>query len=906
MKNSILFIAFLLLHGNLFSQMQASHWIFGKRAHIAFPFGNNDVNIDFEPTPINAFSNIVPTTYEGSASISDVNGNLKLYTNGEDVYNAQHQKLNNSRLLGNYTSSQSSIFIPIPNRYNQYYLFTINAQNFISPNENDNLPEGYNLGFYYYTIDLNKNNGQGRLITPPNNKLLKRTAEKVSAVYHQNGIDIWVITYFEDKFYAYLVTENGIQSPIISQVPNFSSVRGYSANSKGYLKISPIGDKIAIAHQNDIILELIPPNIYGDGLEFYNATNLNQNHPGRLLIYDFDKNTGKVTSEKKFNYNLLYYGIEFSSDGKYLYFRYLEDVFNVLMKVSVNNLSLFSSTYQFDPNENAVMGALNLGINGKIYVANQSSKLSVVQKPNLESEYFLKNNQSINPAAQIGKGLPNFIADYLKEELKIYNSFDGKNACINTPLQFWVNNNEEVENILWDFGDGTYSEEVIPSHTYNSSGIYTVKVTINGNIFEKSIVIHLPIDLPVYEMVECDTNDDNIASYNLDNFRQYLGNRAAYISYHINLNDAENNVNALEDLIIQGNQNSPSIWARVINSGGCISFTEIKFKLNISSILYQSESLCKKYDGEYYITIEDIQSNYTSSIFIFQNHQDAENFQNIMNDRINLSENQDEITLYIRQQNFSACDDIIELKINLKNPPIFTLEDREICFFEGETFYNLPENLNVNTIQWNNLKLEDLNQNTNGNSIRITQSGNYSVTVTNALGCEFTSYFNVTNSAPIQLQTMIDQNSNLVIDYGNLNVDDLEFSIDEGINWNNGTIINLPLGEYKLWIRFKQGSKCIVYTENIFNDKLTNFISPNGDGLNDVWQIKGFEKYDWINVIIYNRQGRKLYENRIYQSNILWNGKVNGQPLSSGSYWYKLITSTNIKFEGNIVINNQN
>ena len=885
-------------------QMQASHWIFGGKSHISFPFGQNEVNVNHPLTAINA-SNVIPSiNFVGTASISDVNGNLKLYSNGVDVFNHLHQKLNENPLYGYQTASQSSLFVPYPGKYNQYILFTVNAQNFISPN--DNLSNGFNFGLYYYVIDLNKNNGRGQLTIPPNNRLMERNAEKVSGVYHANGKDIWVLSYFENKFYAYLVTENGVQPPVISQVPYFSSALGYAPNAKGVLKISPSGNKIAISHQNEVLLEILPPEIINDGIRFFQSTYLNEEHAGRLFIYDFDPSSGAVSNEKNFNYKLLYFGLDFSPDGKHLYFRYKEDVFNALMKLEVENVNQFSTVQLFDPQESHWLGDINKGVNGKIYVNTNSEKLSVIDKPNEVNFNFLKNVQPVNNEGIIGLGLPNFISDYLKEELKVYNSFDGHNACINTPLKFWVNNNQEILSIFWDFGDGNTSEDHVPEHIYTTAGIYTVTVTINGVIYQRTITIHNPIDIPVYEMVECDTNGDGLTGYNLENFTNYLGNQAAYVSYHISEADALNNLNAMEDLIIQGNHLTPSVWARIINIGGCISITEIRFRLNESSIINQTNTLCASYENGFYIQPSDIQTLFNQSVFIFETHQDAENFQNHMTENINLTSDQSTITLYVRQQNFEGCDDIIALKLNLNYPSVFSLESSEICPFEGEIIYTLPDNITAEIIQWNNLQGNDANQITNGRSIQITKPGNYSVTVTNEFGCQFTEEFEVTSSSPIQVRTTIDQNSNLNIDYGNLSPNDFEFSIDEGITWINGTTINLPIGEYVLWIRQKGETGCIVFTEKIISNKITNFISPNGDGINDYWQIKGFEKYEWIDVLIYNRQGRKLYETRVNHSNMLWDGKVNGQSIASGSYWYKLTTSTNTSFEGYIVINNQN
>ncbi|MCX9078892.1 MAG: PKD domain-containing protein, partial [Candidatus Methanoperedens sp.] len=52
----------------------------------------------------------------------------------------------------------------------------------------------------------------------------------------------------------------------------------------------------------------------------------------------------------------------------------------------------------------------------------------------------------------------------------------------NTPLavQFTDQSNGQITSYLWDFGDGTQSTDKNPSHTYNTAGTYTVKLTVTG------------------------------------------------------------------------------------------------------------------------------------------------------------------------------------------------------------------------------------------------------------------------------------------------------------------------------------------------------------------------------------------------------------------------------------------
>ena len=67
-------------------------------------------------------------------------------------------------------------------------------------------------------------------------------------------------------------------------------------------------------------------------------------------------------------------------------------------------------------------------------------------------------------------------------------------------------------------------------------------------------------------------------------------------------------------------------------------------------------------------------------------------------------------------------------------------------------------------------------------------------------------------------------------------------------------------------------------------------ISPNADGLNDVWKVKGVEKYPDNTVIIFNRWGDKLREFSGYNNaSRSWDGRnEKGELLPDGTYFYIL------------------
>lgn len=75
------------------------------------------------------------------------------------------------------------------------------------------------------------------------------------------------------------------------------------------------------------------------------------------------------------------------------------------------------------------------------------------------------------------------------------------------------------------------------------------------------------------------------------------------------------------------------------------------------------------------------------------------------------------------------------------------------------------------------------------------------------------------------------------------------------------------------------------------DDELPNYISPNGDGINDKWILPASftRMYPNAKVIIYNRYGNIVWRsNGVYQNN--WGGErlLDNEPLPDGVYYYLL------------------
>ena len=87
----------------------------------------------------------------------------------------------------------------------------------------------------------------------------------------------------------------------------------------------------------------------------------------------------------------------------------------------------------------------------------------------------------------------------------------------------------------------------------------------------------------------------------------------------------------------------------------------------------------------------------------------------------------------------------------------------------------------------------------------------------------------------------------------------------------------------------------VLVTE--FEFRIPNAFSPNGDGINDFFEIIGIEKYPGNSITIVNRWGNRVYEAKNYgidTNPVFWDGFANtgttflGDELPTGTYYYIL------------------
>ncbi len=146
---------------------------------------------------------------------------------------------------------------------------------------------------------------------------------------------------------------------------------------------------------------------------------------------------------------------------------------------------------------------------------------------------------------------------------------------------------------------------------------------------------------------------------------------------------------------------------------------------------------------------------------------------------------------------------------------------------------------------------------------------------------------NSINPASLKI-TLTPLNGTAYVDYDNYNI---HYRPNEGFSGNE-------IFEYEIC---NTDNLCdiakvfVLVTE--FELRIPNAFSPNGDGINDFFEIIGIGQYEGNSITIINRWGHKVYEAKNYGIDtypVYWDGFANtgstflGDELPSGTYYYSL------------------
>lgn len=241
----------------------------------------------------------------------------------------------------------------------------------------------------------------------------------------------------------------------------------------------------------------------------------------------------------------------------------------------------------------------------------------------------------------------------------------------------------------------------------------------------------------------------------------------------------------------------------------------------------------------------------------------------------------------IKYVNVRGCDSIFSLNLTVK--PDFlkkTLRDTATCF-------GYPIILSVNP----NFKAYVWNDNLTSSTRNVTASGQYIVTVTNHDDCLSTDtcdiLFHPIPSVDIGVDTSIYKGEMLIFNpfiSGKIN--------RKGYQWTPKNLfycdscmvqkIELAANSYVKLVYIDEhtcfnSDSIYIKVLPVFDFAFPTAFSPNGDGVNDYFELNGGPVKN-LQLSIYNRWGEKIFEETSMHPK--WDGKYKGEYVNTGVYTY--------------------
>lgn len=848
------------------AQRDAANWYFGSFAGLDFNSG----------TPVAIDDGALDTT-EGCSAISNKDtGDILFYTEGTTVWNRNNQvMLNGTDLLGSLSSTQSAVIVPLPGSSTLFYIITTDE---VQAYQNNGMGNGIN----YSVVSMAGDNGLGEVIEK-NTNLLIEGSEKISVVETADGINYWIVTHFEDTFYSYLLDASGISNtPVISTVgPNINDFE----NFRGAMKISPDGSQLAIAHC------LFEPNL-----------------GGLAYLYDFNNTTGVVSDQLLIGDDLVYYGVEFSSDSSKLYFsgktiddQGLSDRY-VIEQYDLNEASIPNSRYVVLNRESEALsdlaGALQIAMNRKIYHALPGPTLSVINSPKLSGPSINFTEGSVNLVLSNSSfGLPQYIQSFFESFITI------NNVCENDTTVFTVDSNANVTAALWNFGDpssgpNNTSTSINPTHNFTSPGLYTITVEFQFSdrvpkTFVEFVEIIPQLDVPasiIFSQCDIDGVDDGRSIFNLIDFtNEELQIDNLQYRFYNSIADAQLDQNPIASPTIYSNAtNGETIYLVVGSESSCNDIIEIildvavnpqgtNFTYALCDILLSKQDVWQALQILQNEILQNFPANSSLDFYLSIDDVIAQTNELNLNTVPSSLSAEGFLSVYYRVLGDADCLAIGEVNFDILQGVDEEIKMVNFCTSDGGAL--LATDGSYLSYQWSTGETTP--------SIVVNEVGTYNLDVVTQEGCDGKIQFVVTETAifDISIQVLDFQQYNAIIVTPSDSSIDLLYSIDGGQTFqNNGHFTNLIPKYYNLIV--KDLDECNEYNELVLIRGAPRYFTPNNDGTNDFWHVKEAENYQGMEVKIFDRFGKLLYE--MDNRNRGWDGTYNGVLMPTNGYWYKI------------------
>ena len=514
-------------------------------------------------------------------------------------------------------------------------------------------------------------------------------------------------------------------------------------------------------------------------------------------------------------------------------------------------------------------------------------------------------------------------------------------GCENKALKMTISANVPEVNWYDSETDGnllfkglSYSAQLTQTTTFWLDP-YSEDCSADTRVPLRAVIYSFPkILTPLLIIEQCDEDDSNdgIALFNLTGFESKLSlhyqNETFEYFTSIDLSQSSKIVHPEE---FQNNAFEQIVYVKVTAPGDCFEYTSILLKVSANSIdadFYQTFETCETavktelpgIEGWKVDTFDLLRSEIIASNVKFQEQNILISFYSNGKDAvlggntITFHSPSDQYfmetpylqpiwaridNLDLNQISCLGVQEVALLKVN-KLPEFERTDDQKIVCLNLD-----PVQIGVNstderdyqyTWERNGVPFEN-NIPESDNRIAVSDGGRYVVTATTTDGtnCSRSLEILLTRSEmahisqdDLLVEDLIGDTGNITLNTENLGSGDYEFSLDDssGPYQDEAFFEGVYPGIIELYVRDKNGCGISKISVSLLGHM--KFFSPNGDGINDFWQILGVNEDFQSNsrIYIYDRYGKLLANLR--PSEMGWDGTFNGNPLPQNDYWFQV------------------
>ena len=400
-------------------------------------------------------------------------------------------------------------------------------------------------------------------------------------------------------------------------------------------------------------------------------------------------------------------------------------------------------------------------------------------------------------------------------------------------------------------------------------------------------------------IMQCDDEvADGISNFNLNNYSDdIIRNEDGFVIpiWDVYFFEDEALTIPINDDTYTNTQNNQVIYAMVLDeASGCFNTAEVTLQVNTADGVIFNLEVCDDFveDGFTFFDVTEADSQILESapvnamVAYYVTYNDALLQANEITEPYfnEVAYNQ---TIYARIAIDNVCYAINKLQLTVKALPHITQYE--------EVYYCLnyfPETLTLTA------GLQDTTSNNyayqwstgaSTETIEINETGTFEVFVTQASGCTNRRTITVvpSNIATVETIEISDASNNNTITVLVSGEGEYVYALDNetGNYQASNSFENVSAGIHTIYIKDIKAN-CGITSETISVLGFPKFFTPNGDTINDTWQIKGFSSQfpNTASVKIFDRYGQLI--TILNAQNPSWDGHYNGYLQPNDDYWF--------------------